>query len=109
MQALRQSGHESAYDNCAVTYVSASTAHTTLTPFTATRSTDALLMDCLQQTYAIKHLSLHEDEQKEVARLHALVELAGAQGLSVGAEEQCLQRLAILAREAMLSADGIGS
>jgi hypothetical protein len=108
VQALHQSGHESAFGNYAVAYCRAPAADINSTPSKADRSADALLRDCLQQTYTIKHLSMQEDERLEVARLHALVEMAGAQDLSIGAEEQSLQRLANLAREAMLSVDGIG-
>jgi hypothetical protein len=108
MLALHRSGHESAFGNYALAYRQVPPADQESTPLTADRSADALLRECLQQTYTIKHLSVQEDERLEVARLQALVELAGAQALSIGAEEQSLQRLSNLAREAMLTFDGMG-
>jgi hypothetical protein len=49
----------------------------------------------------IKHLSLDADERLNVARLQSLVELAGAREIMVGAEEQSVQQLVALAREAL--------
>jgi hypothetical protein len=106
MQALHRSGQEAvlAYSTLAINGAAMVGTATGATE----RSANTLLKDCLQQTYAIKHLTLQDEQRLEVARLHALVELAGAQELSVGAEEQSVQRLVALAREAMRTADGRG-
>jgi hypothetical protein len=50
---------------------------------------------------------MHEEDLLEVARLHALVELAGAQNLSTGAEEQSVQRLVALARAVARNAEEV--
>jgi hypothetical protein len=107
MQALHRSGQEAVFTYTQHACTDASAAVTPTDSATADRSANALLKDCLQQTYTIKHLSLREEERLEVARLHALVEMAGAQDLVIGAEVKSVQRLVALAREAMRTVNGI--
>ena len=106
MQALHRSGQEAVHGVYALAYINAPSVDMETLDWVDGRSANALLTDCLQQTYTVKHLSMHEEERVEVARLHALVELAGAQDVSTFAEEQCMQRLVELAREAMRPAEG---
>ena len=104
MQALHRSGQETVLDY-AVVYVQPLAEDHVADSATIERSAHALLKDCLHQTYMIKHLSLDADERLNVARLQSLVELAGARDIMVGAEEQSVQQLVSLAREALLTPD----
>lgn len=100
MQALHRSGQETILDYTVV-HIQPPAEDTVRESGTTERSAHTLLKDCLHQTYMIKHLSLDADERLNVARLQSLVELAGAREIMVGAEEQSVQQLVALAREAL--------
>jgi len=104
MQAIHRSGQETILDH-AVVHIGPASNDAPVNASTVERSANALLKDCLHQTYIIKQLSIDQVEQQDVARLQALVELAGARDIMVGAEEHSVQQLVALAREAMRTTD----
>ena len=103
IQALHQSGQETAIISNNLPYEQA-VPPAQDTPVKV-RDAQALLQDCLQHLYNVKHLSIDEEDRSGVERLQTLVELAGAKGPSISAETQSLQRLIELAWEIRHSAD----
>jgi len=107
VQAIHRSGQETVLAYSARTRGSVPPADTATAAGTAQRSAHALFKDSLFHTVTVQHMSLLEEDQLEVARLHSLVALAGAQELSNEAEAQSVQRLAALARAVMRTAKAV--
>jgi hypothetical protein len=92
MQALYQAGQEAALN--AVERDSEA-----LPEAECERDSQALLRDCLQQTYTVMHVSIRSGDRPDVEKIQELVRLSGTQSVLLQAQDRAAYILAKLTGE----------